>query len=96
MKRDSNIVEFKGKENSCSNSLSTKFALLLSPHLHYSPVFPQAHGAAGSDLSTLMAYHIASSRLSWSDAPKRHDQSTPTFHPAMMMEEQALPCYVSY
>lgn len=34
--KDSNIVGFKGKENSCSNSLSTKFALLLSPHLHYS------------------------------------------------------------
>lgn len=36
VKMDSNIVEFKGEENSCSNSLSTKFALLLSPHLHYS------------------------------------------------------------
>lgn len=36
LRKDSNIVGFKGEENSCSNSLSTKFALLLSPHLHYS------------------------------------------------------------
>ena len=82
------LLNWKAK-NSCSNSLSTKIciaALSSSPLL--SPVSPPARRAAGSDLSALMAYHIASSRLSRSDAPKRHDQSAPTFHPAMMMEEQ--------
>lgn len=69
-------------------------ALSSSPRL--SPASPPTRGAAGLDLRTLMAYHIASGRLSRSDAPERRDQSAPPFRPAPMMEEQALPCYVSY
>lgn len=88
---------FKGSENSRSNSLSTKFALLLSrSSLWLSAVSPRTQGAAGLDLRALMAYHIASGGLSRSDAPGRRDQSAPTFRPATMMEERALPCYVSY
>lgn len=67
-----------------------------SPRLHtLSPVSPQAHSAAGSDLSTVMAYHIVSGRAKLERCAQKHDQSTATFRPALMMEEQALPCYVS-
>lgn len=43
-------------------------------------------------LEHLMAHHIASTKLSWSDALRGPDQSTLTFQPAIMTTE---PCSVS-
>lgn len=96
-KRDLFFCCGDGRQTLNSKAARTAAATVCQQNLHRrSPLVSAtlSSNPRSLDLRTLMAYHIASSGLSRSDAPQRRDQSAATLHPATLMEERALPCSV--